>query len=277
MAKKKLTEEEKEELQKKQIQISLDYEKTECIEKCKNGFVLNPTRIFSIGQEVISGAHQKTVVLEVAEDNKMYLIEHDYIVNNPTSKGHGSHFYKRRWVFWVDLFPKINFSEKKIFSKRDELELNYYQTQISSLHSLFYHFGVDLNPDYQRDLVWSMDDKIKLIDSIFDNVDIGKFVFVVRDYKDRQTPHLFEILDGKQRLTAIMEFWEDRFLWNGLLFSQLHPLDQHHFTGYRLSKAELNKPKDLNVLYKFFLKLNTSGKPIDEKHLNKVKSLISEK
>lgn len=279
MAKKKLTQEEKNEFEKielqKRIEQNLESEKLQLISCCQKGFIPYPTRIFSNGQEVRNGAHQKTVVLESAEDNRIYLIEHDYIVNKPDSRSHGSHFTKKRWVIWVDLLPK-NFSETKIFSKKDDLDLTYFQSSISSFDSIVYFFGINLNPDYQRGLVWELSDKIKLIDSIFNNVDIGKFVFVRRDFDVRknETPHLFEVLDGKQRLSTIMEFIEGRFRWNGFLFSELHPKDQSHLKNYKISRAEIDMPKDKNVLYEFFLKLNTTGKPMKKSHFDKVKGLI---
>ena len=82
-----------------------------------------------------------------------------------------------------------------------------------------------------------------------------------------------EVLDGKQRLTAIKEFWEDRFQYNGFYYSQLHPSDQSHFDGYLISMAEVSDPTKEQI-YRYFLRLNTAGKPIAQSHLDKVAGLL---
>lgn len=55
---------------------------------------------------------------------------------------------------------------------------------------------------YQRDYVWSQEDKESLIDSIFNHIEIGKFVLVFKGYEG----DMYEVLDGKQRLSALQEF-----------------------------------------------------------------------
>lgn len=273
MARKKiiLTPEEEEFQIQKRIDELLTSEKLDLIRSCERGFVPTPTRFFEKGEEVVNGAHLQTSILDYDLDKKIYLINHDYLIG-PGSRDSEKKFQKRRWVLWVDLDKKKDYSNTPVLSYRDDMYLTYYQSTLSSFHSIVYYFGVDLNPDYQRDFVWTLEDKQKLIDSIFNNVDIGKFVLIKRPYSS--VSHMFEILDGKQRLSAIMDFWEDRFEWNGIKFSDLHPYDKSHFENYKISKAEIDMPKDKNVLYNFFLRLNTSGKPIDKKHLEKVKSLI---
>lgn len=53
------------------------------------------------------------------------------------------------------------------------------------------------------------------------------FVFVQRDYGYKGK--LYEIIDGKQRLTALLEFNEDRFQYNGYYFSELSNADKNKF------------------------------------------------
>lgn len=60
---------------------------------------------------------------------------------------------------------------------------------------------LDLNPSYQRDNVWSTSDSQLLIDSILRGIPIPSIILteVGKDSK-------FQIVDGKQRLTAILRF-----------------------------------------------------------------------
>ena len=67
-----------------------------------------------------------------------------------------------------------------------------------------------------RGNVWDIEDKVKLIDSIFNNIDVGKFAFIKVPYKDNSPS--YECLDGKQRVTALIEFYEGRFEYKGLKY-----------------------------------------------------------
>jgi hypothetical protein len=273
MAKKKVqTPEEIEAL----VQDSLNRAKKELQEYIHKGFIpQNPTRSFEIGERVEFGAHEHCVVIDKDETGLLYLIHCKY-----TSQKEGAFASKEKehdskhWMGWMDVFKlrtQEDWKNTPQFTVREDMRLQFHQSSISSFDTTVYHFGIDLEPDYQRGLVWTMEDKVKLIDSIFKGVDIGKFVFIRRDYSSDK--HLYEILDGKQRLTTIMEFREDRFRYNGFLYSELHPFDQSHIDGYSISVADVSNPTKEQI-YRYFLRLNTGGKPMDEAHLDKVKKLL---
>ena len=116
-------------------------------------------------------------------------------------------------------------------------------------------------------------DKTDLIKSVFDNIDIGKFVFIQRNGK--HDGKYYEILDGKQRLTALTEFYEDRFKYNGYYFSELSFNDQHKFVDHQVSYGHLENPNK-EAIFESFIKLNTCGRPMDIKHINHVKYLLKE-
>ena len=68
--------------------------------------------------------------------------------------------------------------------------------------------NVDVRPEYQRPLVWSLKQKRLLIDSILRGYDIPKM------YWHRQpdgAEHEFHVVDGQQRLTTIWEFCNGGF------------------------------------------------------------------
>lgn len=83
---------------------------------------------------------------------------------------------------------------------------------------------------------------------------------------------LYEIVDGKQRLNALMEFFEGRFKFKGLYFREMHVFDQNHFENYPVSVGECENISRAQIL-KYFLKLNVSGKPQDPNHLEFVRKL----
>ena len=138
---------------------------------------------------------------------------------------------------------------------------------------MVYHPGVDFDVEYQREHVWELTDKVALIDSIFNNIDIGKFVFVQRSFNTREK--LYEIIDGKQRLTALREFYEDRFQYKGYFFSELNPVDKNNFENHSIVYGYLENP-DKRAIFETFIKLNTTGRPMENKDIQKVKKLLDE-
>lgn len=65
---------------------------------------------------------------------------------------------------------------------------------------------INVDAPYQRGSVWSPPQRALLIDSILRGFDIPKIY--LRKLPDG-SPHLFEVIDGKQRLRAIWSFLED--------------------------------------------------------------------
>lgn len=68
----------------------------------------------------------------------------------------------------------------------------------------------DLNPEFQRRHRWDVEKQSRLIESIIMNVPIPP-VFL---YEDRYSH--YEVMDGLQRLTAISDFYRDRFALTNL-------------------------------------------------------------
>jgi len=69
-----------------------------------------------------------------------------------------------------------------------------------------------VNRKYQRKLVWTVDEKEFLIDSILNNLPIPLILLAQTENNK------LEIIDGLQRLNAIMSFIENRFSINGIYF-----------------------------------------------------------
>ncbi len=68
--------------------------------------------------------------------------------------------------------------------------------------------SIDVRPEYQRPLVWTLKQKRLLIDSILRGYDVPK-MYWHRQSDDEQFE--FHVVDGQQRLTTIWEFCNDGF------------------------------------------------------------------
>jgi hypothetical protein len=160
-------------------------------------------------------------------------------------------------------------------SKNDNIFLNYSQRELVDIFSKRYLFGIELNPEYQRDYVWELSDKVALIDSIFNHIDIGKFVFAKLEWDDRPDHYSYEIIDGKQRINTICEYYENKFAYNGLFYNDLSVREQDYFEGYMISVAEISRLTREEKL-KYFIMVNTTGKVMDKKYIEKAKRILDE-
>ncbi|KAF8076476.1 hypothetical protein FPV67DRAFT_419036 [Lyophyllum atratum] len=94
------------------------------------------------------------------------------------------------------------------FKIRDALEKpTRHEMSIRDLHDLIHGGGIDMDPAYQRDVVWPESKQIALIDSIFRNYYIPPIVFAVHHVEGEPEDVMERVcVDGKQRLTSIQKF-----------------------------------------------------------------------
>lgn len=232
----------------------------------------NPTYFHNVDDKVDYGNTKETTILEVIDGGLIYKIRCIFTKNNC---GNLYDAEEEQYVSWLNVRKKRNYDDIPIFKELQEIRLSFSQIDLSGLFTYKYHFGIDDNQDYQRGFVWKLEDKVSLIDSIFHNVDIGKFVLIHLPYDDKykETRIGYEVLDGKQRINALCEFYEDRFQYNGKYFSELRPYDKSHFLSYGISFARCERITQQQK-YRYFLKLNTGGKPMKKEQFEKVKGLL---
>lgn len=232
----------------------------------------NPLRTFKVGDKVII-MHSNLRDAEVVKviDGLFYRVKYKFSDKTGTQ-------IKETHRPWTELLPEGATFRNESFNKRAEMmdaRVSFHNCNLDSLVHKYYFFGVDMNPEYQRGFVWTMDDKIKLIESIFDGVEIGKFAFVKLPWKDSQSPG-YEILDGKQRLSCLMEFMADRFAYKGVYYSQLSFSDKHYFCNFNITSGEAEEGTTLKQKLRYFLKMNTGGRPQDPAHMEGIRQRLAE-
>jgi hypothetical protein len=73
-------------------------------------------------------------------------------------------------------------------------------------------FRYNLDPEYQRRHRWSVERKSRLIESFLMNVPVPPVFLYERELAR------FEVMDGRQRLTALSDFYADKFKLSGLQY-----------------------------------------------------------
>jgi hypothetical protein len=239
-----------------------------------------PTIKYAVGDRVRYGAWDWTKILATFKGSRVYKC---ISINRCTNRNvPDSTEMKIHYEPWYGLHSYRSLKENNaidLFEQDDDIHFSFQQRDIRSLINQYLNeFGLDLDPDYQRGHVWDNDQQVNLIDSIFKHVDIGKFAVIKRpwgpDGNKPLTPKLYEVLDGKQRITAIIDYYLGHFKYKGKYYNELGYMDQGHFTNFSISYAESDYLTQ-EQKYRYFLKLNTTGTPVDPAHMERVAGLLA--
>lgn len=226
-----------------------------------------PSYRFDVGERIRYGSMEESIVEEVLSDGKIYVIrcrKQKITAGNDETVCYA--------VPWTEIRPLM--AANTALERNRDIKLSFSPYTIEGVLSRYYHFGVDMDPYYQRGYVWEQEDKELLIDSIFSNIRIGELVFVKRDYETHQSSgDLFEILDGKQRLDALRGYYENRYPYHGYYFNDLGARDRHVFLERTIPVADLIRPDEETIL-RCFLMLNRTGKRMDAAHLSSVEAIL---
>ncbi len=94
-------------------------------------------------------------------------------------------------------------------------ELSVQGQSLQTLYNFYSNKLLIANRRYQRKLVWGVDEKEKLIDSIAKSLPIPLILLAERR---RGQPGKYEVIDGLQRLEAVFAFMDNKFSYEGEYF-----------------------------------------------------------
>lgn len=233
-----------------------------------------PTRYFTEGEYVRIGSLDTPKIIKSYFNGKVYKVES--LTHNTDSYGRKNKeepkIKEEKFFDWASIF-KLD-CKNTSFAIERTIEEYSSRSEIRGLIRKFCtYIKLNLNPFYQRGIVWSEEEKTSLIDSIFQQIEIGRLVFRNLPYSD--TEPTVEIVDGKQRLTTLMDFYLDKWEYRGHKFSELSPKDRQHFLSFPVLIVEVEEADDLKIL-KYFKKINKTSHPITEEHMSKIDKLIEE-
>lgn len=173
-----------------------------------------------------------------------------------------------------------------------KLERNSTNMSIASFHEQNQSGKFNYNPPYQRQSVWTDEKQSYFIDSILRNFPIPP-IFLHRKIDDNTGRTSFDVIDGKQRLTAIARFIENEIPAaneygtgdadspiDGKYFSDLssdHTLSEFksYFWKYDLP-IEFIDPTDNGLIEEVFDRLNRNGEPLNGQELRNAQFHSSE-
>lgn len=127
-----------------------------------------------------------------------------------------------------------------------------YSHPISDVREWADNKRLELRPDFQRNEVWTQAAQIMLIDTILKGIPIPK-IYIKSIVKDEKTYRV--VVDGQQRLTAILKFIRDEFAlkkpYNGEFYnkkySQLPKEERDKFIRYKIDINEIFNPTEEEI------------------------------
>jgi len=125
--------------------------------------------------------------------------------------------------------------------------------------------SLDLNPSYQRDLVWTLEDKCSLLDSIFDLRHTGNLIIIEDDYQ-------YEVLDGKQRLSTVFDYILNKFKYKGKYFHDLSLRDKNAIKNHYFHYTQISGKFTEEQKVELFIDFNTTGTQVDPNFINNLKN-----
>ena len=172
---------------------------------------------------------------------------------------------------------KRNLTEEEINDKYLKGEVRIVTEQarypLPSLSELFSSESYILRPEFQRRHRWDVKKQSKLIESFIMNVPIPPIFLYEKDFS------VYEVMDGLQRVTAIMEFYQNKYAlegleqWeelNGKKYSQLpeqikRGIDRRYISSIILLKETAKSEEEANRMKQMvFSRINSGGAKLED-------------
>lgn len=160
--------------------------------------------------------------------------------------------------------------------------INFYPNELSSQLKYFTRQNIDWNvylptkcKNLQRDFVWTLEQKRELIKSMLICRHIPHCAIVNIGDPNNDHKDILQIIDGKQRLSAMVDFYENKFTieleGKEYYFKDL-PNDyqleiSHYYIKYYVVNERFGSPMTDEQKINWFKFINFAGTPQDAEHL----------
>lgn len=138
---------------------------------------------------------------------------------------------------------------------------------------------IKLDPEYQRRHVWNVPTSSKLIESLILNIPIP-IIFISQDVDvdDENANDIarYSVIDGQQRLTAIVDFFHNKYALKGMeILEDLNGFTYNELPQFLIRRLEertikclrIDSSVDSQVKYDIFERLNSGAVKLQEQEL----------
>lgn len=134
-------------------------------------------------------------------------------------------------------------------------------------------YGLDLDPDFQREHVWTKDQQRAYIEYVLQGGEVGQtLIFNCTNWDDANTPGIFVLVDGKQRMEAVRSFLRDEIkVFGDNVCSEMGKLTMIGPT-FIVRICKLMTKADTLRLY---LSINAGGTPHSTAEIKRVQKMLA--
>ena len=145
-------------------------------------------------------------------------------------------------------------------------------------HYLAYRNGVhaldlDLDPDYQRDYCWTEEQKRRYIEWVLKGGTSGKEIYLNHPGWMKSFKGKFEVVDGKQRISAVLDFLHDKIKVFGKYYSEFEDSLPLSNASFSVNIADLTSRREI---LQWYLDMNSCGVAHTNSEIENVRKLIEE-
>lgn len=172
--------------------------------------------------------------------------------------------------------------QEQLDLNRRTVSFDSYDITVKQLYDMTLEGMIDIAPEYQRHFKWDQDRQSALIESLFLGIPVPSLFMATNQDAS------WEVVDGLQRITTILNFIGDKQLlsqqkiairplvlaglekldsMNGLSFSDLPKSMQFMLQTRPIRVTVLNDRSDFSVRYDLFERLNTGGITLHEQEI----------
>ena len=210
----------KSKLSQKSKDKMLEYNKVIYSDMFDSGKFLKNINEFSIGDRIYMDVNKERYIEEFIEvNNQYYIIPDNYnpLLDNPIP------------LYMVSHKKRDENSDVSIFKTAKEDTINDHITQdtiTSDIQFLIKYISenqLDLNPIYQRGYVWTIEQKKSFIKALIQGQTTLKPTYLYNNVQVNEP--MYEVLDGKQRINAVISYMKHEFSINDLYYRDLSAVD----------------------------------------------------
>lgn len=131
--------------------------------------------------------------------------------------------------------------------------------------------SLDLNPDFQREHVWTKEQQIAYIEfKLAGGHGANEIIFNCAGWhSDYRGP--FVLVDGKQRVTTVLDFLDNKIPAYGIFYKDFEDKLHSLYPNFIFFINDLANYKDV---LKWYVQLNSGGTPHTQTEIEKVKNMI---
>lgn len=168
-----------------------------------------------------------------------------------------------------DIEPNIADDNQPIYPAEVKIQRDMFS--VRELHREYEDNMLILAPDFQREFVWKLKQKSELVESILMGIPLPMIYFFEGE------DGVIQVVDGKQRLTSLFEYIEDKFplsqslsiLQNlrGKRYSELEPAERTKIARHQFIAQTIIPPTPDRIKFDIFERVNRKGSILNNQEM----------